>query len=113
MDKKYKKVSILFSIWFLVGLVLLVSIGFVVPYIVNAQISVSPRLAVSPHTFEIDFFPGEMRTEEIKVTNKSEVALPILVRVVDFTASDETGGTSFDEVSEDPSISSRQWFEIY
>jgi len=112
MDKKYKKVSVLSNVWFVVGLILLVSIGFVVPFIINAQISVSPRLSVSPHTFEIDFFPGETRTEEIEITNKSEVALPILVRVVDFTAKDETGGTSFDEELEDPSISSRQWFEI-
>ncbi len=112
MDKKYKKVSVLFNIWFPVALVLLISMGFVVPCITNAQISVSPRLAVSPHTFEIDFFPGESITKEIKITNKSEAAFPMLVRVVNFTASDETGSTSFDEVSEDPSISSRKWFEI-
>jgi len=112
MDKKYKKVSVLFNIWLAIALVSLIGIGFIVPYVVNAQISVSPRLSVSPHTFEIDFFPGETITEEIKVTNKSEVALPILVRVVDFTASDETGGMSFNEELEDPSISSGQWFEI-
>jgi len=112
MDKKYKKVSVLSNIWFSVGLVLLISISFVVSHTVNAQISVSPRLSVSPHTFEIDFFPGEIITKEIKITNKSEAAFPMLVRVVNFTASDETGGTSFDEASEDPSISSRKWFEI-
>jgi len=74
--------------------------------------TISPRLSVSPHTFELDVFPGEVKTEEVKITNKSEVALPILARVVDFTASDETGGMSFDEALEDPSISSGQWFEI-
>ena len=74
--------------------------------------TISPRLSVSPHTFELDVFPGEVKTEEVKITNKSEVALPILARVVDFTASDETGGMSFDEAPEDPSISSRRWFEI-
>ena len=84
--------------------------SFIVSYC-NAE-NVSPRLAVSPHTFELDFFPGEERTEKVKITNKSEVALPILVRVVDFTASDETGGMSFDEALEEPSIASRQWFEI-
>lgn len=79
---------------------------------VAAAETISPRLSVSPHTFELDVFPREVKTEEIKITNKSEVALPILVRIVDFTAKDETGGMSFDEVLEDPSISSRQWFEI-
>ena len=84
---------------------------FLITCCCNAE-SISPRLAVSPHTFEIDFFPGEARTEEVKITNKSEIALPILVRVVDFTASDETGGMSFDEALEEPSIASRKWFEI-
>ena len=74
--------------------------------------NISPRLSISPHTFELDVFPEETIEKKIKITNKSEVALPIAVRVVDFTASDETGGTSFDEASEDPSISSRKWFEI-
>ena len=77
----------------------------------NAE-SISPRLGVSPHTFELDVFPGEIIEKKIKITNKSEVALPIAVRVVDFTARGETGGTTFDEALQDPSIASRKWFEI-
>ena len=77
----------------------------------NAE-SISPRLSVSPHTFEIDVFPGEMIEREIKITNKSEVALPIAVRVVDFMARDEMGATTFDEAMQDISIASRKWFEI-
>jgi len=95
-----------------ISLILLIGMGFIIPYIADAYISVSPRLGVSPHTFEIDFFPGESIAKEVKITNKSNAALPMLVRVVDFAAKDETGGISFDEALEDPSISSSKWFEI-
>ena len=74
--------------------------------------SVSPRLSISPHTFELDVFRGETIEKKIKITNKSEVALPIAVKLVDFTARDEMGGTTFDGTIQDPSISSRQWFEM-
>jgi len=74
--------------------------------------SVSPRLSISPHTFELDVFPGEIIAKKIEITNKSEVALPIAVKLVDFTARDEMGATTFDGTIQDASISSRQWFEI-
>jgi hypothetical protein len=80
------------------------------PFLVSAQIS--PRLAVSPHTFELDIFPGETITKKIKLTNKSQVALPILARTTDFTASDEEGGMAFDELSQDISFASRKWIKI-
>ena len=114
LEKKYSNKFALFYVDIRVfSLLLLCSISLMFIFISGVQAeNVSPRIGVSPHTFEVDFLPGESITKEIKVTNKSETAFPILVRVVDFTAKDETGGTSFDEVSEDPSISSRQWFEI-
>ena len=74
--------------------------------------NISPRLSVSPHTFDLGVLPGEVITEKIKITNKSEVALPILARTVDFTARDEVGGMSFDALSQDISFASRKWIKI-
>ncbi len=73
---------------------------------------ISPKLSVSPHTFELDFFPGETREAKIKIGNKSEVAFPMIVKVVDFTAAEKTGEMLFDESSQDPSFASRFWFKI-
>lgn len=69
-------------------------------------------MSVSPQIFELDVFPGESISQKIKVGNLSEVAMPITVRVVDFTAEENSGEMLFDEVSQDPSIASRKWFEI-
>jgi len=69
-------------------------------------------MSVYPQVFELDVFPGEKRVERVKLTNKSNVALPIEVRVVDFTAKDITGEMMFDEFSQDPSFASRKWFNL-
>ena len=111
MDQKYKKVSLRFSVLLCFSLVFF-CVSLVLPCVVSAQQNISPRLSVSPHTFELDVFPGEVITEKIKISNKSEVALPIAAKVVDFSASDETGGMSFDEFSQDISFASRKWVEI-
>ena len=73
---------------------------------------ISPRLSVSPHTFDLGVLPGEVITEKIKIINKSDIALPILVRTTDFTARDEIGGMSFDTLSQDISFASRKWIDI-
>ncbi len=112
-NQKNKKPQILFNICFQISLILLIIIGSVFPYIiVGAQTNISPRLSISPHTFELDVFRGEIIEKKIKITNKSEVALPIAVKLVDFTARDEMGATTFDGTIQDASISSRVWFEI-
>lgn len=105
-------VSILFSVWFRFSLVLLIGICFILPYIVSAQTAISPTLSVSPHTFEISLFPGETVIQKIRISNKSQAALPIKVKVTDFTTEEETGQMVFDEFSQDPSFASRFWFEI-
>jgi len=107
-NQKNKKPQILFNICFQISLILLIIIGSVFPYIiVGAQTNISPRLSISPHTFELDVFRGEIIEKKIKITNKSEVALPIAVKLVDFTARDEMGATTFDGTIQDASISSR------
>ena len=69
-------------------------------------------LSVSPQIFEMDVFPGETISQKITIGNLSEVSLPIIVRVVDFTAEEDSGEMIFDEASQDPSVASRKWFEI-
>jgi len=86
-------------------------LGLLFPFRANAQ-DISPSLSVSPHTFELDVLPGEIRTEKIKIGNKSEVAIPITVKLVDFSAAEDSGEMLFDEALQDPSIASRKWFEI-
>jgi len=66
-------------------------------------------LSVSPQIFELDVFPGETISQKINIGNLSELSLPITVRVVDFTAEENSGEMIFDEASEDPSIASLQW----
>lgn len=69
-------------------------------------------LSVSPQVFELDVFPGEKITQKINLRNLSKVAVPIAVRVTDFTAEEDSGEMLFDEALQDPSIASRKWFEI-
>jgi len=80
---------------------------------VNAeQAPVSLGLSVNPQIFEMDVFPGEVYKKKIKVGNLSEVAMPVAVRLTDFTAADESGEMLFDESSQDISFASRKWFKI-
>ena len=69
-------------------------------------------LSINPQIFEMGVFPGETISQKITIGNLSEVSLPIIVRVVDFTAEEDSGEMIFDEASQDPSIASRKWFEI-
>jgi len=79
---------------------------------VGAQGPITLGLSVNPQIFELDVFPGEKHPKKINLGNLSEVALPILVRVTDFTAAEDSGEMLFDESSQDPSFASRFWFEI-
>lgn len=79
---------------------------------VRAQEGISPRLAVSPHTFELSVSRGEILQDKIRVLNQSEVAISMATRIIDFTAEEETGQMLFDEVAQDPSFASRFWIKI-
>jgi len=94
-------------------LILFFLILILVPFkAVEAQEPISLGLSVNPQIFELDVFPGEKHIKKINLGNLSEVAMPILIRVTDFTAAQETGEMLFDESSQDPSFASRFWFEI-
>jgi len=94
---------------------LLALIGLILVFtgrLVKAQEPSSLGLGVSPQVFELDVFLGEKIEKKINLRNISEVPMPILVKVTDFTAAEETGEMLFDESSQDPSFASRFWFEI-
>lgn len=78
----------------------------------NGQQSLSPKIAVAPHTFELDVFPGETRQEKIKVLNQSEAAIPISTRIIDFTAEEDSGRMVFDESAADLAVAARKWIAI-
>ena len=80
--------------------------------IVSAQQKNSPRIAVSPHTFELEVERSEIIENKIRVLNQSEIPIPMMIRVVDFTASEETGQMIFDEEGQDPSFAARFWIKI-
>jgi GxxExxY protein len=99
--KNFQRFISVFIIPFLVFLISVLSAS-----IVKGQEKIT--LGVSPLILELDAFLGEEISKEIKVTNKSEVPVPILARVLDFSAKDETGEIIFGE-GESPS---RSWFEV-
>ncbi len=78
--------------------------------IASAQ-EISPKLGVSPHTFELEVERGKVLKDKIKVLNQSEVAIPIAVKITDFTAEEETGQMILDEASQDPSFAPRFWIK--
>lgn len=93
---------------------LLVAISFIlvsISGIAGAQ-TAAPSLMVSPPIFELSASRGQTIEDKIKILNQSEVAMPMQVRAIDFTAEDETGRAIYDESSADSSFASRFWFEF-
>jgi len=64
-------------------------------------------LSVSPQIFELDAFLGDSIENNIEIENTSAVAMPMNVRVVNFSAEENSGEMFFDETLE-----SREWLKI-
>jgi len=107
VEKKESSSTLIFN--FLIALLVIIFLFF--EFSVNAE-NISPSLSVSPNTFDLTVLPGEVQTGKIKIGNRSEVALPILARTVDFSAAGEEGEMTFDELSQDISFASRKWIKI-
>lgn len=90
---------------------LLLIVCCLLPDFVNAQ-DFKPKIGVSPHTFEFEVNRGQVIKNKIKVLNQSEIAIPMAVKITNFTAAEETGQMLFDETSQDISIASRKWIKI-
>ena len=69
-------------------------------------------LAVSPQIFELDALLGETINSKIKIRNTSEVAVPINIRAVNFSAAEESGDMIFEQGLDDISIASYKWLKI-
>jgi len=108
---KIEVIEVLGKVLGAVGLVLVIIIGGILISEVKAE-NVSPRLAVAPHTFELEVKRGQILEDRIKVLNQSEVAIPMKTKITDFTAEEETGKMLFDESAQDSSFASRFWIKI-
>jgi len=75
-----------------------------------AQVPIS--LNVAPHTFDFQVFPGEKIENKIMLANPSPIAIPILVKVLNFGAAGEDGEINFFESNEDISINLAKWIKI-
>jgi len=93
-------------------IILAIIIGFSFPLTARAQNDGSFGFSASPQIFELEVFPGEKITKEIDLKNLSQMPMPMLVKVTDFTALEDTGEMEFDESLNDPIIASRKWFKI-
>lgn len=93
---------------------ILVSIGGVIVPIGGLCFAEGKGLSifVSPPTFELVLEPGKIYQDEIYVLNKSDLAIPMEARAVNFTAIDETGGMGFEAGQEDIKTNPQKWFKI-
>jgi len=69
-------------------------------------------IVVSPPIFEPEIEPGQTYEDEIRLLSKSDLAIPMEAKVINFEAAGEEGSIEFDEREEDISINPRKWFEI-
>jgi len=83
---------------------------FVSIRVVYAQ--TAPSFAVYPEKFELALSRGEVRQEEIRITNLSAAALPLHLRAVRWEARDEVGGINFLDTPEDISFDIAQWLAV-
>jgi len=79
-------------------------------FILPVRAQISPSLAVSPAKYDLAVVPDQPQQVQIKITNRSTVALPLKVAVMDFAPSDENGAVAFNRSI--PGHSATSWFQI-
>lgn len=72
----------------------------------------SPKLSVSPHTFDLKVKRGETVKNKIHILNQSGFPIPMLAKTTDFSAEDRTGQMRLDNQGEDPSFAAKKWLKI-
>jgi hypothetical protein len=80
------------------------------PFLLSAETG-RVGLAVYPQKFELDLSPGEVYQGIIKLGNRSELALPISARIVNFGAEEDTGEMIFKDTTS-LTESSNLWFSF-
>jgi len=82
------------------------------PLFSSAKEDVELGMGVGPQVFDLAVWPGEKIKNIIKLTNRSNVPLPIEAKVTSFTAEENTGEMLLGELPVDESIAAQTWFEI-
>ena len=76
---------------------------------INAKAQSASNIMIAPHTLELNVRKGEEIKSRIKILNKGFQEMPFKVKIIDFTAEDESGKMIF-ENSE--SVSPAKWIEV-
>ena len=75
-----------------------------------AHAQISPTLSISPAKYQLQVEPGQLSEVIVKLTNRSAVALPVNVKVMDFAPSDTRGG--IDVTKSLPGRSAKSWLNV-
>lgn len=86
----------------------LIVIFLTVPHLTRAQIN----LSIYPEKFDLELSPGEILRDKIRISNLSNISLPIKIKIMNFSASGEKGEISFEESNEDISFNPSRWIKF-
>jgi len=75
----------------------------------SASAQISPTLAISPAKFDLGVVPGQLQQVEIKISNRSDVPIPMSVEVMDWAPKDSRGAIEFGKSL--PGHSAVGWFD--
>ncbi len=76
----------------------------------TSHAAVAPTLSISPAKFNLVMQPGDLQENDLKITNPSDVSLPIKVEIMDFAPKDASGAISFNTTL--PGHSGKGWVHI-
>jgi len=106
-----QEVKIFYSVFSSKIFLIAFALCFLLVNAVKAE-TVVPKIGVSPSTFELELERGKVFEGTIKIFNKSDVPIPMIVHATDFSAVNETGQMVFDDSLSDPVSSSKLWFKL-
>lgn len=76
----------------------------------SRTLALAPTLSISPSKFDLIAIPGQLQESVVKITNKSDISLPIHTEVMDFAPKDARGGIDFGRSL--PGRSAKEWFQL-
>lgn len=86
-------------------LLLIITLGIIFCFEIRAQVS----LSVSPQKLDIVLFPGDIYQGKFKITNHSQISIPISIKALPFGAKEGTGELEFEEIEKDSPVF---WFSF-
>lgn len=90
-------------------LLVFVSLFIIIPFPVSAQQSLNQILGVSPALLNLSLTPGKTYSYEIRVSNLSNIPLPVKVSFEDFNSDNEEGKFTLSRTTQSPLI---QWIKL-